>query len=168
MLEKINPKDLRESAVELFDSRWGLLAAGKGNDYNMMTVSWGMLGELWGRNVCTVFVRPQRHTYGFMEENDTFSVSFFAPEYKKALLFCGTKSGRDYDKAKETGLTVTELDGAPAFSQAEITVICRKLYTQDIEEKDFLDKKLISECYPEKDFHRVYVGEIKGVYVKRP
>ena len=38
----------------------------------------------------------------FMEQNDCFSVSFFEESQRAALQFCGTHSGRDYDKAKET------------------------------------------------------------------
>ena len=165
MFRKIDIKDLKESAVSLFDDRWALLTAGNAESYNTMTVSWGMMGELWNKDVCTVFVRPQRYTYEFMEKNDGFTLSFFSDEYKKALSFCGSKSGRDYDKAKETGLTPVEGEQGVSFEQAELIINCRKLYVQDMKEECFLDKSIVGKCY-NGDFHRIYVGEITEVLVK--
>lgn len=165
MFRKIDIKDLKESAVSLFDDRWALLTAGDADSYNTMTVSWGMMGELWNKDVCTAFVRPQRYTYEFMEKNDGFTLSFFSDEYKKALSFCGSKSGRDYDKAKETGLVPVSCEQGIAFEQAEIIINCRKLYVQDMNEESFLDKSIVQKCY-NGDFHRIYVGEITEVLVK--
>ena len=52
-----------------------------------------------------VYVRPSRHTYNYMEKNNYFTVSFYDDEYKKALGYLGTKSGRDTDKVKDVGFT---------------------------------------------------------------
>lgn len=166
MFKEISPKEIKKNAVSLFDDTWALLTAGDKQSYNTMTVSWGSLGELWGRDTCTVYVRPQRYTYGFMEENDCFTLSFFSEEYKKALTFCGSKSGRTYDKAKETGLTVTETECGAAFEEAEMIICCKKLYSQDFKSDCFVDKSILSDCYAADDFHRFYVGEIVKVLVK--
>lgn len=166
MFKEINIKDLKESATELFDSRWGLLCAGDKNAYNMMTISWGMLGELWSRDVCTVFVRPQRYTYKFTEKDSHFTVSFFPGKYKKALSLCGTKSGRDIDKTKEAGLTAYRDGDYTAFEEAEIIICCKKLYSQKLDENGFFDKTVISESYPDRDYHTVYVCEIEKVLIK--
>ncbi len=165
MFKKILIKDLKENAVSLFDDRWALLTSGDADSYNTMTVSWGMMGELWNKDVCTVFVRPQRYTYEFMEKNDGFTLSIFPEEYRKALSFCGSKSGRDYDKAKETGLVPFKCAQGIAFEQAEIIINCKKLYVQDMKEDCFLDKSIIDKCY-NGDFHRIYVGEITEVLIK--
>ncbi len=165
MFKKILIKDLKENAVSLFDDRWALLTSGDADSYNTMTVSWGMMGELWNKDVCTVFVRPQRYTYEFMEKNDGFTLSIFPEEYRKALSFCGSKSGRDYDKAKETGLVPFKCEQGIAFEQAEIIINCKKLYVQDMKEDCFLDKSIIDKCY-NGDFHRIYVGEITEVLIK--
>ena len=165
MFKKIDIKELKESAAGLFDDKWALLTAGNTDKYNTMTVSWGMMGELWNKEVCTVFVRPQRYTYEFMEKNDGFTLSFFSDEYKKALSFCGSKSGRDVDKAKETGLTAVECDCGAAFGEAEIIISCKKLYVQDMTEDSFLDKSILEKFY-NGDLHRIYVGEITEVLVK--
>lgn len=165
MFREIGAKEIKENPVGLFDGDWGLLTSGEVGSYNTMTISWGTLGELWGRDICTVFVRPQRYTFEFMEKNDSFTVSFFPKEYRKALSFCGAKSGRDYDKAKETGLTAFDTGYGAAFEQAKLIVCCKKLYKQDLTPNGFVDRSVIDECYPKSDFHRVYVGEITKVLV---
>lgn len=165
-MQKIDIKTLKENPVSLFDDNWALLTAGNKESYNTMTVSWGAMGELWNKDVCFAFVRPQRYTFEFMEREKFFTLSFFGEEYKKALAFCGRNSGRDCDKAKETGLTPAEIENSMTFEESEIVFVCKKLYIQDIDPEGFIDSSIDSTCYPSKDYHRVYVGEIVGAYVK--
>ena len=97
-----------EFTVDIFsklDKEWALLAAGSVKDHNAMTVSWGGMGTLWGKPVVTVYVRPNRHTYGYMEREEYFTLSFYPEQYRKALSVMGSKSGRDCDKDAEAGLT---------------------------------------------------------------
>ena len=61
-MKKILPSEIKENAVKLISDDWGLLTAGSENGWNTMTVSWGMIGELWGKDSVAVFVRPQRYT----------------------------------------------------------------------------------------------------------
>ena len=124
---EIDPKELTGNPFERIGSQWMLVTAGDQNRYNTMTASWGGLGVMWGKNVAYTVIRPQRYTYEFMESNDTYTLSFYGKEYKTALNFCGSKSGRDVDKAKETGLTPVFSEAAPYFEQAEIVLVCRKL-----------------------------------------
>ena len=157
---------IKESATVLFDERWALITAGNKESFNTMTASWGGIGELWSKDVCFIFIRPQRFTYEFTEREDYFTVSFLPEEYRKALTFCGRNSGRDCDKAKQAGLTAVELEKSMGFEESEITVLCRKLYYQDIKPEGFVDEKIDSECYAAKDYHRMYVGEIVKVFIK--
>ena len=100
---------------------------------------------------------------GDMQMNLT--LSFFGEAYRKALALCGSKSGRDIDKVKECGFTVmTGAGGAPFFQEAELALVCRKLYWQDIDPTHFLDPDLDGKWYPGKDYHRMYIGEIVEVY----
>jgi hypothetical protein len=41
--------------------------------------------------------------------------------------------------------------------------VCRKLYTHDLVPGGFTDATVPSECYPDSDFHRMYVGEVEKV-----
>ena len=165
-MNKIDIKALQENAVSMFDDKWCLITAGNKDSYNTMTASWGAMGELWNKDVCFIFIRPQRYTLEFTEREELFTLSFFGEEYKKALAFCGRNSGRDCDKAKETGLTPMEIDGSMSFEESETVIVCKKLFYQDIDPQGFVDKTIDGVCYPEKDYHRMYVGEVIGCYKK--
>ena len=165
MFKETDIRQLDKSAVKLFDGEWALLTAGNMGKYNTMTVSWGALGELWGEDVAIVFVRPSRYTYEFIEKEDSFTLCFFGGEYKKELGFCGSKSGRDYDKAKESGFIPFEVDGSVAFEQAQTILKMKKIAFYDIDKAGFLDAG-IEANYGGTDYHRVYIGRIEKTLVK--
>lgn len=158
-MKEINSREIKENALSLIADDWALLSAGDKNAWNTMTISWGGIGELWGRDVAFVFIRPQRHTKSFVDNNEYFTLSFFDEEYKNALKICGSKSGRDIDKAKETGLVPVFENETTFFEQAKLVIICKKIARQDMDPKGFLDESIIKN-YKENDFHTSYVGEI--------
>lgn len=165
-MKSIDIKSLEFSPFVKIGDEWALVTAGSSENYNTMTVSWGGLGVLWGVPSATIYIRPQRYTHEFVEKNELFTISFFKSEYKKTLSFCGSHSGRDCDKAKETGLTPIELDGTTSFEEAELILVCRKKYSQDMTANSFLDKSLLEKWYPNNDLHTVYIGEIIEAYQK--
>lgn len=164
---KIDPKELSGNPFRMIGEEWMLVTAGTPDHYNTMTASWGGLGVIWSKPVATIYVRPQRYTYEFLERNERLTLSFFPEKYRKALAFCGSKSGRDYDKAKECGLTPVEAEGSAAFAEARLVLACRKLYYSDVDPEHFLDSSIDGANYPEKDYHRMYICEITGVYEHR-
>jgi flavin reductase (DIM6/NTAB) family NADH-FMN oxidoreductase RutF len=160
ILREITPVQITDNTFKLVGSDWMLITAGSLDKYNTMTASWGGFGVLWNKNVCFCVVRPTRHTYCFMENSGNFSLSFFDERYREALQFCGSNSGRDVDKAAETGLTPVEgTDGIVYFNEARLVIECRKIYFQDLEPLNFIDPEIESN-YPKKDYHRMYIGEI--------
>jgi flavin reductase (DIM6/NTAB) family NADH-FMN oxidoreductase RutF len=164
---KIAPQSLNESPFKLIGTDWMLITAGDKENFNMMTAAWGGFGYLWNRNICIIYVRPQRYTYQFTEENEYFTLTFFAEKYKDALNYCGTHSGRNVDKTAETGLTPRETElGNIYFDEARIVIECRKIYYQDIVEDCFVDSDIDEEVYPKKDYHRMYIGEVKKILVE--
>ena len=165
MQKEINIRELKDNFVKMISNDWALLTAGKSDDFNTMTVSWGGIGELWNKDVCFVFVRPQRYTYEFMEKNGYFSLSFFGGEYKKELGVCGSKSGRDIDKISETGFSPIDLGKAVGFEQAKVNIILKKLAYQDMKPDGFIDESIMNN-YANNDFHRVYIGEIVKVIIE--
>lgn len=165
-LKSVSIYDIKDNAFKLIADDWMLVTAGTPESFNTMTASWGTLGELWNRKIAVCFVRPSRHTYQFMEREDIFSLSFFDEQYRDALNFCGTKSGRDVDKMAHTGLIpVASNHGTVYFEQARLVLVCRKLYIHDIDPGRFLDPK-IEKQYPQKDYHRMYVGEILETLIR--
>ena len=166
-MRNITPEEITDNTFKLVGKDWMLITAGSPDSYNTMTASWGGVGVLWNKNIAWCVVRPGRYTYGFMEKAESFTLTFFDEEYRDALMLCGTKSGRDTDKAAETGLipVAGELDGTTTFEQARMVLECRKLYFQDIDPANFVDAS-INGNYPDKDYHRMYVGEIVNCRVK--
>lgn len=164
---EISPEEM-ENALKLIGKDWMLVTAGKPENYNMMTASWGMMGVLWNKPVCACFIRPQRYTYVFAEANDRITMSFFDEEYRDALKYCGSHSGRDGDKAKACGLTPMALadESAVIFGEAKLALVCRKLYVTDLKKEEFLDATALMQ-YPNEDFHRCYICEIEKVLKKQ-
>ncbi|MGN0621862.1 MAG: flavin reductase [Porcipelethomonas sp.] len=150
---------------KLIGKDWFLLTSGDEGGYNTMTASWGQMGVLLNKPVFTTVVRPNRKTFEFMEKNEYFTASFFSEKYRSALNFCGSHSGRDCDKAKETGLTPLFIDGTAAFEEADMIFVCRKLYTDDLREGGFTDKASLS-FYEKDPYHKAFTGEITAVYIK--
>jgi flavin reductase (DIM6/NTAB) family NADH-FMN oxidoreductase RutF len=164
---RIKPEAIKDNPFQAMEGDWFLLTAGTLKSYNTMTCGWGAWGVLWSRPAVFVFVRPTRHTYGFANKSDTFTVCFFPKKYRKALQLCGTRSGRDCDKAKETGLTPARAgNGSVFFREARLVLECRKIYQQDLDPRLFLDPG-IGKCYPKKDYHRMYVGQVTRVMVRK-
>ncbi len=164
MFKETNLRALEGSPVKMIAEDWALLTAGNEAHFNTMTVSWGGVGELWGRDVAFVFVRPQRYTYEFMENSDTFTLTFFGGDYKKELGICGKVSGRDTDKVKETGLTPWAVENGVSFKEAKTVMVCKKIAVSDMKPESFLDES-IKNNYHGDDYHRIYVGEVLKVYV---
>ena len=78
---EISPYEI-ENAMKLIGRDWMLVSAEKDGKVNTMTASWGGLGIMWSKNVATAYVRPQRYTKEFMDNADTFTLTFFKEEYK--------------------------------------------------------------------------------------
>ena len=76
---------LEADVFRKFDKQWALVTAGTPEHYNTMTISWGGLGTLWRRPVATVYVKKNRYTFEFMEQNDYFTVSFYPEAQRRAL-----------------------------------------------------------------------------------
>ncbi len=157
----INPEALTDNVFKLLDKDWMLITAGTPKHYNTMTASWGHMGIMWNLPVAIGWIRPQRYTYEFTEMYSHFTLSFFTDEYRNALQFCGSRSGRDHDKAAETRLTpVATESGNVFFQEARLVMECRKLYVDDLKAENFIVPELASKHYPKKDFHSFYMGEI--------
>ena len=53
--------------------------------------------------------------------------------------------------------------GSPGFEDADLIIECSKMYFDDFKPDLFL-ADIIEENYPAKDYHRLYLGEIKAVF----
>lgn len=164
--KEISIKELQDNVVKLIGDDWMLITAGSIDSCNMMTASWGGIGHLWNMPVVFTFVRPQRYTYQFTENEEYFTLTFFAEKDREILNFCGSNSGRDVNKIKETGLIPLETDlGNVYFEQARIVIECQKVYSDFIDPQGFTTDTVVNSMYPKKDFHKMYIGKIIRVLV---
>ncbi len=163
----ILPEKVHDNVFKMIGDDWMLITAGEEGNFNTMTASWGSMGVLWNLPVGICFIRPQRYTFGFAERSAYYTLSFFGEEHREILKFCGAKSGRDFDKIKETGLRPFTTDlGNIGYDQARLILECRKLYAGDLKEDDFVIRELVNKNYRKRDFHRFYIGEVVDVLVR--
>ncbi len=168
MFKEVEFTQVGENAVDLFKNRWALVTAGDGERFNTMTVSWGAVGELWGKDMATIYIRPQRYTEEFLNANDYFTVSFYPMDMKQKIhSVCGSKSGRDVDKVQECGLTPAFDEKAPYFDEAEIVLVCKKAAKSRFNPDEFMDDTIDEKWYPDKDYHFIYYGEIEKVLISK-
>ena len=143
---------------------WALLTVGDKREFNMMTITGLMMGQLWMKKTLQVYVHPARHSYSIINKSNYFTVSFFPQPRCKALEIAGKLHGNQCDKTKETGLTPQFDQNGVYFSEADIVFVCRKIYHTDVAESLFDYKDVFKGYYRENTiFHRIFIGEIEKV-----
>lgn len=165
---EVDPLQLSGNPFHMIGTEWMLVTAKHQDKVNTMTASWGGLGIMWNKNVAFVVLRPERYTKEFVDNSDTYSLTFFDDSYRKTLGYLGRVSGRDEDKILKSGLTVGDFEGTPYFEEAKTVIICKKLFLQNFDENCFLEKQLVPDFYPAKNFHTLYIGEITKILTKNP
>ncbi|WP_321520115.1 DUF4468 domain-containing protein [uncultured Bacteroides sp.] len=164
--KQIAPNKIPGNIIKMLSEDWMLITAGNKDKFNMMTASWGGLGFLYEKPVTFCFINPTRYTYQLMENSDTYTLSFYTEAYRDALKYCGSKSGKDTDKVKGSGLIpITTPTGSKAFSQAWLIIECRKMVAQSLQSESIADKSL-KESWIGKQMHKMFIGEIINVWVK--
>ena len=160
----MTPNEISKNVFDMIGKQWMLVGAAKDGKTNAMTASWGGLGIMWGKNVAFVFIRETRYTKEFVDNGETFSLSFFGEDKREMLGYMGKVSGREEDKIAKSGLHVTLEKNAPVFAEAELTLICRKMYAQEMKEECFTDKEPLR--WYDNDLHNIVIGKIEKVLVK--
>lgn len=164
MFKEIKATNIKGNLIEKISNEWMLISAGNENGYNMMTASWGFIGEMWGKDTAIAMIRPQRYTMEFIEKSDYYTLSFYG-EQRDIHKVCGSKSGRDVNKTELAGLTPLFSDNTVYFEEADLVIICKKQYVDTIKEENFIDSSPL-KWYENKDFHNMVFGEIIKVLIK--
>lgn len=173
MMEKTEVSQLTDNFFEAIGKEWMIVTSGHTGHYNMMTASWGGVGWLWNKPVAFVFIRPERYTFDFIERTGRMTLSFLGKEEKARAIYnlCGSKSGRDMDKMKDSGLTpirVGEKGEDVAYAQSRLTLVCRKLYADDLKAEAFAEQEINGRWYGKAGgYHRMYIVEIEEVFINR-
>lgn len=93
---------------------------------NLITVAW--TGTICtDPAMCYISVRPERHSYSMIKESMEFTINLTTERLARATDWCGVKSGRDFDKWKETGLTPEAgvMVNCPAIAESPLCIECR-------------------------------------------
>ncbi len=132
---------------------------------NTMTIGWATVGYVWRRPIMMVAVRQSRHTFGIIEKAKDFTVTIPSSDMRKEIMFCGTKSGRDYNKFKECNLEVAESQkvSTPIIAVPGLHTECKIMYKAPMD-PGYLEQTVDESLYPEKDYHTLYFGEILNCY----
>ncbi|MFI3228789.1 MAG: flavin reductase family protein [Bacillota bacterium] len=166
MFKEVDVKCFTCNIFQIMGKEWCAITAGIPESYNTMTAAWGGIGVFVGKNVATAYIRPQRYTKEFVDNNETFTLSFLGASNQKVHSIIGKKSGRDCDKVAEAGLTGMPIAGTMAFEEAEIIMVCKKIYVGDMTEEGFCNSADLERWYPNRDIHTMYIGEITNIFVK--
>ena len=139
---------------------------------NVMTIGWCQFGVVWGRPVCTVFVRPSRFTHDVLEHEERFTVSVPKLGGMSAELgYCASHSGRDTDKFKEGGIgrIVPRTDAPAGVSGCSMHFECRIVSRTEMD-LTRIDPDIKARYYGSNqagscgDPHTVLFGEILAAY----
>lgn len=139
---------------------WALVTAGTKIKANTMTISWGGVGVLWGKNVAYVFIRDSRYTKEFIDANEFFSITFLSEKYRDALNYCGSHSGREGDKLEKAGLTFATRHSIPFIDEGNLVFLCKKMSATKLTEDSFLVPEIQEKWYKDGDMHTMYIAEI--------
>jgi flavin reductase (DIM6/NTAB) family NADH-FMN oxidoreductase RutF len=158
-----------ELAMENLHKRGAFLTVKQGDKINTMTISWGDIGYRWSRPLLTVMVRKSRYTHELIDNNSEFTVSIpLDDSLRKALAICGTKSGRDIDKFKESGISIKASKSleTPVITECELHYECKIVYKQDMD-PSMMKEDVLMGSYANGDYHTFYYGEIVNCYLEK-
>lgn len=150
----------------MINKRWMVITAGDETKFNSMTASWGGFGTVWEVPVAFMTVRNTRYTFEFLQKDSVYTLTFFDDQYKDKMQLLGSKSGRDTDKIKESGLIPVKMpSGAMSYKEASMVIECKKLINQPLEYKNMKDQAFVDKWY-KGETHNLFFGEIIGVWKK--
>lgn len=162
--ERKNDLSFETDILKQFQRHWAVLSAGQDGQYNSMLIAWGELGTLWEMPVATVYVAHSRYTHEFMESSPFFTLAFFPDSLRKQIVKFGMVSGRDNpDKAALAGVTPKLLKAGLTFEEAQATLVCRKLYSNDFDITKVPEKIRTSNYADVRELHTMYIGEVVDV-----
>ena len=163
MFREIKACEIKENLIDIISNEWMLITAGNKDGYNMLTASWGFMGEMWGNDAVSVMVRPQRYTMEFIERSDYFTLSFYGNE-RQIHKVCGSMSGRDVNKTEQAHLTPIFENDTVYFAEARLVLVCKKQYVAPLSETAFCDKEPLQKWY-NGDLHNMIIGKIEKVFI---
>ena len=164
-MKEVLATTVKDNVIDEFKNKVALVTARKKDgSFNMCTIAWGSIGEIWSKEIVTVYVKPIRFTDSFLKEDDYFTVSFMDDSLRDDVMYCGTHSGKDVDKIKNTNLKPIVLENGITFEGFRRVYVCKKIYQGQFKLDEFVDgQTVIDKYYKAEDPHNIYLGEILKV-----
>lgn len=106
-------------------------------NWNMLTVAW--TGTICSDPaLCYISVRPERASYPLIVENMEFTINLTTVAMARATDWVGVRSGRDFDKWRETGLTPQPgaMVASPSIKESPLAIECRVKQVQNLGSHD--------------------------------
>jgi flavin reductase (DIM6/NTAB) family NADH-FMN oxidoreductase RutF len=172
LFNEISPEDISDDVFTLAGKDFYAITAGNKDQYNSMVGSGGGMGLLFKKPVTWCIFQQGRYTFELIMKEQTYTVSYFPKEYKKQMMFLGSKTGRDNNKMKEVELTsIITPSGNISFTEARLIFECKLVQVTTPNLNDFYTqeaKDWVNEMYKDPNEIRKYVfGEITHVWVKK-
>lgn len=95
-------------------------------EYNIITVSW--TGTICTKPpMCYISVRPERHSYPILVKNMEFVINLTTADLANPTDWCGVRSGSEYNKFSEMGLTPgkASIVNAPIINESPLSIECK-------------------------------------------
>ena len=168
LFSKIEPTEITDNVFKIVGQDFTVITAGNESYFNSMTASYGGWGQLFDVPATWCFLRANRYTLEFIREEQSYTMCYFDDEYKDAVMYFGSKTGRDGDKMENNPLTgVSTPDGNIAYKEARLIIECKLMQITTVSPDDFYLQKgreFVEGGFDEaKDYHKLVFGEITNV-----
>lgn len=102
-----------------------LVSCGKGEEQNIITIAWHMPISV-EPPLMAISVSPRRYSHGLIKKYREFVVNVPTIDIIRAVHRCGSVSGRNFDKFKDTGLTpiASKKVGTPSIKECPLSIEC--------------------------------------------
>ena len=103
-----------------------LVTCGTMERSNMITIAW--TGTICTNPpMCYISVRPERYSHQMIKERMEFTINLTTAAMARATDWAGVRSGADYDKWAETGLTPEHgvAVSCPSIAESPLSIECR-------------------------------------------
>lgn len=130
-----------------------MVTCADGESSNIITIAWtGIINS--DPPMTYVSVRKERYSHRLIKESGEFVINLTTEELAKATDFCGVRSGRNIDKAAETGLSFVpaEIVGCPMISESPVNIECRVTEIRELGSHDMFMAEIVKVHADEKLF----------------
>lgn len=121
-----------------------MASLGEGDEANIITIAW--TGIINSRPPMTyISVRKERHSHDILMKTREFVINLTTETLLKQTDWCGVRSGRDYDKWKEMGLTKepASVVKCPMIAESPVNLECRVTEVKELGSHDMFMAEIV-------------------------